>query len=170
MSHALGFRPDIRAQTGTDELIAHLACRQHGVVTRSQLVARRVSRREIGYRIERRRLHVVQRGVYAVGHDVLSEKGVWMAAALTAGGAISHRTAGRAWEILASPVLEVTAPRSRRRPGIRIYCQRLEPDEVTTLDGIPITTVARTLLDLAAVLSRRELERASTRQRYAGSS
>jgi very-short-patch-repair endonuclease len=160
MPHAFAFRPDIRAQTGTDELIAHLARRQYGVVTRSQLLARGVSRREIGYRIERRRLHVVQRGVYAVGYDVLSEEGRRMAAALCAGGAISHRTAGAAWEILSSPDLEVTAARSRRRPGIRIYCQRLEPDEVTTLDGIPITTVPRTLLDLAAILPPQELERA----------
>ena len=83
-----------------------------------------------------------------------------MAACLTAGGTISHRTAGAAWEILVSPLLEVTAPRSRRRPGIRIYCQRLEPDEVTSLDGIPITTVERTILDLAAILPPREVDRA----------
>ena len=124
------------------------------------MLARGVSRREIGHRIERRRLHVVQRGVYAVGHDVLSEQGKWMAAALCAGGAISHRTAGTAWEILSSPLLEVTAPRSRRRPGLRIYCHCLEADEVVTMDGIPVTTVARTLLDLAVVLPPEQLERA----------
>jgi predicted transcriptional regulator of viral defense system len=160
MPHAFRFRPDIRAQTGTDELIAHLARRQHGVVTRSQLLARGVSRREVAYRIERRRLHVIQRGVYAVGYDLLSQKGVWLAACLTAKGTISHRTAGTAWEILSSPLLEVTASHSRRRPGIRIYCQRLERDEITTLEGVPVTTVVRTVLDLAAILSPRELERA----------
>jgi very-short-patch-repair endonuclease len=160
MPDAFGFRLDIRAQTGTDELIAHLARPQHGVVTRTQLLARGVSRREIGHRIERRRLHPVHRGVYAVGHDRLSREGAWMAVCLTAKGTISHRTAGTAWEILSSPLLEATAPHSRRRPGIRIYRHRLEPDEVTTLEGIPITTVARTILDLASILPRQELERA----------
>jgi hypothetical protein len=85
---------------------------------------------------------------------------MWMAASLCARGAISHRTAGTAWEILSAPLLEVTAPRSRRRPGLRLYCHCLEADEVVTMEGIPVTTVARTLLDLAAVLPPDQLERA----------
>jgi hypothetical protein len=83
-----------------------------------------------------------------------------MAACLSANGTISHRTAGVAWKVVSSPLLEVTAPRSRRRPRIRIYCQRLEADEVTSMEGVPVTTVARTLLDLAAVLSQHQVERA----------
>jgi hypothetical protein len=85
-------RPDIRAQNGTDEVIAALAARQHGVVARSQL--------------------------------------------------------------------EVTAPRPRQRPGIRIHCAPLPADEITGIRGIPITTVARTLFDLASVLRQSQLERA----------
>jgi hypothetical protein len=83
-----------------------------------------------------------------------------MAAALAAGGVVSHRAAGTAWEICAFPLLEVTASRSRRRPGIRIYRSRLEPDETTRLRGIPVTTPARTVFDLAATLPTRQVERA----------
>ena len=160
MPDAFGFHPEIGGQAETDELIARIARHQHGVITRTQLLEQGVGRRAIEHRIECARLHVIQRGVYSVGHDRLSREATWMAACLTAGGAISHRTAGTAWEILASPLVEVTAPRSRRRPGIRIYHHRLESDEVTTLERIPITTVARTILDLATVLPRQLLERA----------
>jgi REase_MTES_1575/Transcriptional regulator, AbiEi antitoxin len=150
----------MRAQTGTDELIAGLAERQHGVVTRAQLLELGIGRRAIGHRIQRCRLHVIHRGVYAVGRPSLTCEGRWMAAALAVGGAISHRAAACAWDVWSSPLLEVTASRPRRRPGIRVYCSQLPPDEVTVLNGIPITTVARTFLDLATVLPVRHVERA----------
>jgi hypothetical protein len=58
--------------------------------------------------------------------------------------------------------VEVTVPRVvRRRPGLEVHCERLAPDEVTVVDGIPVTTPARTLLDLAAILTPHELERAA---------
>ena len=67
---------------GPDAVIAELAGRQHGVVGRAQLMAAGVSRRAIARRIERGRLHLLYRGVYAVGHRAVSLTGRWMAATL----------------------------------------------------------------------------------------
>jgi hypothetical protein len=143
-----------------DEVIASLAERQHGVVARRQLIERGVNAKAIEHWVERRRLLVVHRGVYAVGHRNLTQKGHWMAAVLASGGVLSHRTAGTALEIHFSSVLEVTAPKPRGRPGISIHCSTIPADEVAYIDGIPVTDVARTLLDLAAILTRDKIERA----------
>jgi very-short-patch-repair endonuclease len=87
-----------------------------------------------------------------------------MAAVLACGEAavLSHRPAGAAWGICTSSGRpEVTVPRQRRsRSGIVLHRGRLPADETTVLDDIPITTVPRTLLDLAGTLSQRQLERA----------
>src|SRR3954447_7604269 len=137
-----------------DAAIAALAERQHGVVGRAQLLAAGVSARAIEHRLATRRLHRVHRGVYAVGHPVLSMRGHWTAGVLAAGpGAVlSHRAAAALWAIRAGSTIEVIAPTRRRRPGIVIHCAALAADEYTVRDGIAVTTVARTILDLAAVV------------------
>jgi very-short-patch-repair endonuclease len=90
-----------------------------------------------------------------------------MAAVLAArpGAVLSHRAAAAMWDLRPSERSrpEVSTPRWCRRAGIEVHRARLEPDEVTGIDGIPVTTVARTLLDLAAVLPRAQLERAMER-------
>ena len=103
------------------------------------------------------RLHVVHRGVYAVGHTAVGPLGRRWAAVLACGeGAVlSHASAGAAWGLRpsASAVVDVSVGRGgrARRPGIRLHCRRsLCADDVTVLDGLPITTPARTVLDLAA--------------------
>jgi very-short-patch-repair endonuclease len=74
---------------------------------------------------------------------------------------LSHRGAAALWELRRSFCHEVTVPTSRHpRGGILMHEAELPPDEVTTVEGIPVTTVPRTLLDLAAVVSQRELARA----------
>jgi very-short-patch-repair endonuclease len=85
-----------------------------------------------------------------------------MAAALAAGpkAVLSHRAAAWLWGLLSSLYLEVTVPSTRRRRGIDIHKSRLPPDEVTSVHAIPVTTVPRTLFDLAAVCPRRLVERA----------
>jgi very-short-patch-repair endonuclease len=85
-----------------------------------------------------------------------------MAATLAGGpdAVASHRTAAAIWQLKRSEYLEVTAPRERRRPGIHIRRSHLPPDEITTVRGIPVTTVPRTLLDLASVLPLHQAERA----------
>jgi very-short-patch-repair endonuclease len=156
--------PNHRGERGArrkERRIAALADRQHGVVTRAQLAEVGFSAGAIDRRIARRRLNPVHRGVYAVGHRRLTAKGVWMAAAMI-GDALSVRSAAALWDLRPwSGAVDVTV-RSWRRPtsGIRWHESSLAADEVTVKYGIPVTTVARTLLDLASVLRREQLEQA----------
>jgi very-short-patch-repair endonuclease/predicted transcriptional regulator of viral defense system len=148
------------AQIPTDVRVAELATAQHGVVSRGQLRAAGLGRGAIEKRIRSGRLHPLYRGVYSVGHAVLSRHGHWMAAVLACGdgAALSHRDAGAIWGIRpsASPVTDVTVPtRSGRVPRrrLRIHRAPLPRKDVTVRDSIPVTTLGRTLVDLAAVLS-----------------
>jgi very-short-patch-repair endonuclease len=148
-----------------DALIADLAGRQHGVVARRQLLRLGVGRRAIDRRIGQGRLHPLHPGVYAVGHRVLSQRGRWMAAVLScgSGAVLSHQSAASLWSIrhTAKARIDVTAPRDLRpRKGLHPHRAVLPADEITVHDGIPTTTPARTLLDLAAVVPRQTLERA----------
>ena len=153
-----------RKARGTDARIAALAGRQHGRVTRQQLLDLRLGPDAIDHRLATKRLIPVYRSVYAVGHLNRSRESAWMAAVLAGGeGAVlSHRPAGAAWGICRSNGRpEVTAPRQRRsRRNVMFHHSCLPPDERTVHNGIPITTVPRTLLDLAATLDQRQLERA----------
>ena len=145
--------------------MGELAARQHGVVSRAQLTAIGFGRGAIGLRIERGRLHRLHAGVYAVGHTSLTDQGRFLAAVLAggSGAALSHRAAAAHWGILRSRIadVEVTSARRRRsRPGLRFYRSCLPKDEITTFDGIPVTTVPRTLFDLAGIVPAGQLARA----------
>jgi very-short-patch-repair endonuclease len=166
MPDALTIHPNMSGQSstgGVDRLIAALSERQHGVVTRRQLLHAGLAPHVIDHRLELGRLHALHRGVYAIGNRVLTANGRWMAATLAAGpgAALSHRAAGAMWELWRSSYLEVTVTSTRRRPGICIHTSPLPPDEVTSLHAIPVTGVSRTLLDLAAVLPAHQVERAA---------
>jgi very-short-patch-repair endonuclease len=155
-----------RRHDPADRAIGALAERQHGVVARAQLSELGLGARAIDHRIEVGRLRAVHRGVYTVGHRLLTKHGRWMAGVLACGpGAVlSHRAAAALWGIRGGVKVEVTIPRNRRgRPGIALHWANLPADEVTTRDGIPATTVPRTLLDLSAVVQRDEL-RSAVRQ------
>jgi Transcriptional regulator, AbiEi antitoxin/Protein of unknown function (DUF559) len=150
-----------------DRLIARLADRQHGVVALAQLLALGLTASAVRNRVQAGRLHPVHRGVYAVGRARLTREGHWMAAALAYGpsAVLSHRSAAALWGLRPDnrPVSEITVPvpsiRSRR--GILAHTSiTLRDADVTSRDGIPCTTPARTLLDLAEVVERRPLERA----------
>ena len=148
-----------------DRAISALAEGQHGVVSRRQLLDLGLTARAVQWRLGAGRLHSLHRGVYAVGHRVLSVRGRWMAAVLAGGpgAALSHRSAAALWGIrpTAAGQADVTvSPGRRGRPEVRFHRSELEADEMTVWDGIPVTTVARTLVDLAAVLDRRQLEKA----------
>ena len=148
-----------------DRAIAVLAERQHGVVARRQLLEIGIGAGAIDLRVRRGRLHTIHRGVYAVGHRRLTPDGRRMAAVLACGdgAALSHRDACAVHGIrpCSRPVLEVTVPRKQRaRPGIQLHAARLPVDEITAVRGIPVTTVPRSILDLAAIRPRHEVEAA----------
>lgn len=143
-----------------------MAARQHGVVTIAQMVTLGFDDNAIRYRLRVGRLHCVRRGVYAVGHSGVSWEGRNLAAVLSIGpgAALSHLSAAALWGLLADrgPPIDVTVDRRvASPPGIRVHAvRRLDGGERTREAGIPVTTVARTIVDLAAVASEPALRRA----------
>jgi very-short-patch-repair endonuclease len=137
-----------------------------GIVSLAQLRALGVSRRAVDHWLQVGRLHRVHRGVYAVGHTAVRREGRYLAAVLACGpGAVlSHRSAAAHRDLLHSDaaLIDVTARTSRRgAPGIRLHRSRcLAARDVTVHEGVPMTWVARTLLDLAATVRPHQLERA----------
>jgi hypothetical protein len=151
-----------------DVAIALLAARQHGLVSIDQLLTLGLSREAVQRRVTAGRLHRVHQGVYAVGHMRLTQRGRWMAAVLAGGpnAVLSHRSAAALHGLLPPGVTHVTTPRRLRdRDGIRFHTRSLPFDEVTHPDGIPTTTVARALLDIAAS-EPRQFERAFNEAEY----
>ena len=138
-----------------------MADRQHGVVALWQLIQMGFDSGAIEARVARGRLYRVHQGVYAVGHRRLEWRGVLMAAVLACGpqAVLSHRSAARLWGIRPDNRrdVDVTVPSrgAHRRRGIHPHSVRkLDPRDVTRIDGIPVTTLPRTLLDLAEVAPR----------------
>lgn len=150
-----------------DRGIARLAARQHGVVTVLQLLAIGLTRKAIRHRVATCRLHPVHRGVYLVGHAVMPPLAAETAAILACGDGtdLSHHSAAALWILRpASPAevfVTVAGRNPGRRPGVHVHRVRcLDPADRTRRHGLPVTTPARTILDLAAVSSMRETERA----------
>jgi very-short-patch-repair endonuclease len=148
--------------------LAVLASRQHGVVAFWQLIRFGFTRRQVAGMVERGHLHRLHRGVYAVGHPNVSQQGHYMAATLACGeGAVlSHWSAAGHWTLLGvrdGAEINVSARRHRRPTGAITahWVPGLDSRDCTLRDGIPVTTVARTLLDLAAVATPKQLQRAT---------
>lgn len=132
-----------------------MAARQHGVIARRQLLEAGLGEDAIQHRLIARRLHLLHRGVYAVGHALVACEGRWLAAVLASGeGAVlSHWSAAALWGIRPNSrgTIDVTTPRkSRSWEGIRRHHKPVPADEITVEEGISVTTVPRTILDLAA--------------------
>ena len=145
-----------------------LVRRQHGVITRDQLLALGFSVREIKTRIANGRLHPLWRGVYAVGRPTVGREGYWLAAVFACGphAVLSHGSAAALWGVgeHEPSSLEVSVPwhLQRRRPGIRTYRRtHLDEADITRHRGIPVTSPIRTLIDLAPRLRPAQLERAT---------
>jgi len=149
-----------------DRAAAELASSQRGLVTHAQLVGLGVGRGAIEHALARGRLTSIHRGVYAVGHLALPELAREQAAVLACGDAayLSHHSAAAVWEFRprsqgAVEVTVVDRDAGRRRTGIRIHrVSAIDPGDIRLYHGIPITSPARTLSDVAADLSDRELE------------
>jgi very-short-patch-repair endonuclease len=143
----------------------------HGVAARFELLEAGVGRRAIEHRVESGRYLRIYEGVYAIGRADLTVYGRRRAIVLACGrrGLLSHRSAAGAWGLRpdGGTKWDVTVRRaSAVRPAAPVRVFRyptLTDDEVTDLDGVPTTTVARTLLDLAAIVPAHHLRRAVER-------
>jgi len=145
---------------------------QHGVVTRGQLLTLGVSARSIEHRLANGRLHLLMRGVYAVGRPTVGKRGWWMAAVLACGSEalLSHHSAAALWRIRHTGLAEirkrdihVVVPRAnpKQRPGIRAHRRvgHSAPGR-REVEGIPVTHPVATLVDLATDLPDGQLETA----------
>jgi len=160
-------------QTVPDRGVAELAKGQHGIVGREQLRGLGLTSSAIGRRVEAGRLHPIHRGVYAVGHTAITRRGRWMAAVLASGdGAVlSHRSATALYGIWGSGVgeIHVSVPRKvRSTRSIRRHFSILSDDEREEVGGIPVTSAARAVLDLAAEKGEAAAESALRELEYLG--
>jgi very-short-patch-repair endonuclease len=144
--------------------MVRLAARQHGVVAAKQLSALGLTRDAVKHRVRHGRLTPLHRGVYLVGPNETPLTRL-MAATLACGpeAVLSHHAAAALHGFgREAAVIDVTVrsgqPRTRR--GLRVHRAKLGDEDVTTREGIPVTTPARTITDLAKTTARRELGRA----------
>jgi hypothetical protein len=147
-----------------EEKLASIAWAQHGVVTRTQLLAAGLTPKEIAARVRRVALLREHRGVYRVGHRAPSVEATYLAAVFAAGerAVLCGRAAAHLWGLTKgkAPPAEVAAPAERRIDGVRTRrCRLLDAREVTSFNAIPVTTVARTIVDRAAELPEDALAR-----------
>jgi very-short-patch-repair endonuclease len=158
-----------------EAVIARIAAEQHGIASRAQLTAAGISCYLVDARVRRGLLRRIHAGVYQVG-PVTGPRAREIAALLACQDAVlSHRSAAPLWLPVraqrADEAVDVTLTnghRRGRRPGIRAHRGNLAADEVTRMDGLPVTTLPRTLLDLSRVADSRELERALAAAARAG--
>ena len=147
------------------------ADRQEGVIARRQLIACGLGNGTITRWLACGRLHRVHPGVYVLGHRRVTDRGKLVAALLYAGpGAALAGRSGAAWWGVTKPpprMVEVATPHRRRSvPGVRV---RHRPDlERVEHRGLPVTPLARTLLDLATLVSRHRLRKALAEADYLG--
>jgi hypothetical protein len=144
-------------------VIGEIAAKQHGVVARRQLVEAGLEPRAISRLLAAGWLHPLHRGVYAAGHRAVGSHGRDLAAVLACGAEarLALRSAGALWA-MTKPWrgdVDVIASSGRTRKGIQVHRTRSLPrSDVTRHYGIPVTTPARTLIDLATVVDLPTLE------------
>lgn len=151
-----------------DREIARIADRQRGTVHRRQLLTAGLSRHAIAHRVANERLFALHRDVFLVGRNTLEPLGRETAAALQLDGhgVLSHESAGALWGLLdAEDVDDVTMivfGRDRRsQPGLRLHrAPAIRRGDIRRRRGLPVTSPARAVVDLASVLPRLELENA----------
>jgi predicted transcriptional regulator of viral defense system len=159
--------PHMAAQGRTVErVLAQIAGGNHGVVTRDQLVVAEISRHEVARCVKSGALLREYRGVYRVGHRAPSVESSYLAAvrACGEGALLSDSAAAYLYGLIKGqpPPAEVTTPTQRSVQGLRTRRAKsgIDRRDATTYRGIQITTVPKTIVDLAAVLSPGDLARA----------
>ena len=149
-----------------EERITAVARMQRGRIAQRQLLAIGVAHSSIRWLVERARLLPSLRGVFLVGHSAVTELGAETDALLSVRdeAALGHWSAGGAWDLWtpARPEIDVTvigeAP-AATNPGVRVHRTRiLAPQDLRIRHGLPVTSPARTLLDIAPDCSERQLE------------
>ena len=150
-----------------ERAIAELAAKQRGVITRAQLLELGLTRTTIDNWVKHSRLHPLYRGVFLLGHPrpIAGARNLAAVLACGRGAVLSHLSAAGLWRLLPGREgdVDVTVPGRNpgRRRGIRVHrVNGLDRRDVRKLGGIPITSPARTIFDVAAVVRRRELEQA----------
>src|SRR5215211_839738 len=154
---------------GRERALARLATQQHGVASRRQLRSLGFDEAAIKAAITEGRLTSIHEEVFAVGHMRVLQRGFWWGAVLAygPGSVLSHHSATVLWGLRRFRMrpIHVTSGRGRqgirRRDGIWIHRCKLRPEEATTHEGIPVTTVPRTLFDFAEVAPYEELRKAA---------
>ena len=142
------------------------------MVTREELIELGFTRKAIEHRVRTRRLHPKARGVYAVGSPILTQEGRWMVAvkACGRGAVLSHVSGAVLWGIWKRRTIriDVTVPATAnpRIRGVRVH--RRTAFESTRRNRIPVTTIECTLIDLATILARDDLEGAINAADIAG--
>lgn len=153
-------------------LAAAVAARQNGRATTRQLIDCGFTANSIRSGVKAGRLHRVHQGVYAVGHLAPSRLGGWHAAVLACGpeALLADRSAAALWQIRedAGPRIDVLVPsrNGRRRPGITIHRAPVLPMERRVHRNIPVTSPARTAIDLVHSLSDEDARRLLREMQY----
>jgi predicted transcriptional regulator of viral defense system/very-short-patch-repair endonuclease len=155
-------------ETGKYGRFLELARVQHGVFGLQQLRELGFSDTAVHKRVATRRLHRIHRGVYSlVPRELLKREGLYMAAVLACGeGAVlSHRSSARLHGLgnYGHHRIDVTVPKRSQRThsGVAVHTSTtLSAADVTVVNAIPTTTVARTLFAIAELITPRQLERA----------
>ncbi len=147
-----------------------IADRQHGVVARTQLLRDGWSSSRIDREVRSGHLLRMHAGVYAVGHLPRTNEARWMAATLATSGVLSHHSAAALDELPVSDngLTRVTVTGRARKSRIDAHRARLHPRDRTTRHGIPVTTLSRTLVDLAHVLDDQSLHRVVREAQFRG--
>jgi predicted transcriptional regulator of viral defense system len=152
-----------QVRTHRGRSLAERAQQQHGVVSTRQLAEFGYAKATIAEAVRQGRLHRLHRGAYAVGHTSLTWEGYCMAAVLARPGSVaSHKTAAWIWGLRRwrPETIHVTAPtRQRIKRDFVVHFAELAPEDRAVVENIPVTSVARTMLDLAPDESTRELQR-----------
>src|SRR3954451_9168545 len=158
-------RFEVVKQRELDRLIAAAADTQHGLITLAQLRSLGATPMMVRVRVNRGTLHPVHRGVYSVGHRPITPEARWLAAVLACGpGALlSHRSAAALHGIrnTAAAKIDVTAPTRRGLTLDAITLHRattVQPEDRDIVRGVPVTSLPRTIIDLAACVSPSALE------------